>query len=378
MTEKKTKQKLTPKPAPKTEELVAWKPSMPLSFESFRRHLNKLISKDEAEHLAALCIKNKLDPFKIPPEVHIIKYSEKDPAALVVGYQVYLQRAEKMVMLGKSAGYEKGTIVEKNTDIGKRGYVHKAFCRIHRPDWKVPFYHEVWLDEYTRPGPFWKNSPAAQLEKVAVGQAHRLCFSSDFEDLGYFVEEYGLGSTERIPQIEFGESEKVKKEPEEVVEGEVVEEEAGDEMGATEEKIEPEPTTEPPEIPTEPIPAEKPNDSEGKDTETAEKAPETALESPIEQLPLVAKSTEKEKVATPTATGVLSPILAGLKILEAFNRDIDEITELLINRINVKFHNKKPERKVLTDLNEAERTFAMRVIEITIQSEKDKAEGRKK
>jgi phage recombination protein Bet len=116
----------------------------------------------------------KLNPFT--REVHFIKYRNEDKINIVVGYEVYLKRAERT---GKLDGWEAGV-----TEDGQ-----SAWVRIHRKDWNTPFYWEVKLSEFNKKQATWNQIPSFMGKKVAIGQAFRLAFPDELGGMPYTKEE---------------------------------------------------------------------------------------------------------------------------------------------------------------------------------------------
>jgi phage recombination protein Bet len=152
----------------------------------------------------------QLNPYK--KEVHLIKYSENSPLEIVVGYEVYIKRAERS---GKLNGWK-----AENTDTG-------AKITIKRKDWETPFEWEVENVEFDKKQSTWVTQPKFQIKKVAISQGFRLCFPDECGGLPYTKEEFeiieavatditGGGKPDvTIPTAKKGDSEKVieKDEP---------------------------------------------------------------------------------------------------------------------------------------------------------------------
>lgn len=115
-----------------------------------------------------------LNPFL--REVHFIKYSQNDKMAIVVGYEVYIKRAERS---GKLNGWKAGIDSEKGV----------AWVEIHRKDWTDSFYWEVTLSEFDKKQSTWKQIPSFMAKKVAIAQGFRLCFPEDLGNMPYTPEE---------------------------------------------------------------------------------------------------------------------------------------------------------------------------------------------
>lgn len=119
-----------------------------------------------------LCQAYKLNPFK--REIYAVGYGDK--FNIIVGYEVYIKRAERT---GKLDGW-KCVTNENNT---------KAKLTIYRKDWKYPFEHEVLLQEVLQNSPIWKKMPVFMMKKVCIEQGFRICFPDEMGGMPYGVEE---------------------------------------------------------------------------------------------------------------------------------------------------------------------------------------------
>lgn len=121
-----------------------------------------------------------LNPFK--REIHVAVYGEGEyrRISIVVGYQVYLDRAERTGQLDGWRAWIEG-----------QGEDMKALVEIHRKDWTHPFQHEVYWREAVQkkkdgsPTAFWSKQPRFQLRKVAISQGFRLAFPSELGGMPY-------------------------------------------------------------------------------------------------------------------------------------------------------------------------------------------------
>lgn len=115
-----------------------------------------------------------LNPFK--REIHFVKYGT-NPGQVIVGYEIYLKRAE-----------ETGTLD------GWKAWVDgdKAKCIIYRKDRQYPFEWEVDRAEFNKGQSTWKAMPNFMLKKVCIAQAFRLCFPGEMGGLPYIPEEIGV------------------------------------------------------------------------------------------------------------------------------------------------------------------------------------------
>ena len=122
----------------------------------------------------------RLNPFK--REIHVAVYGEGEyrRMSIVVGYQVYLDRAERTGQLDGWRAWVEG-----------QGEDMKALVEIHRKDWHSPFVHEVYWKEAVQrkrdgqPTSFWSKMPKFQLKKVAISQGFRLAFPSELGGMPY-------------------------------------------------------------------------------------------------------------------------------------------------------------------------------------------------
>jgi phage recombination protein Bet len=118
----------------------------------------------------------QLNPFK--REIHCIPYGGS--LTLIVGYEVYLKRAERS---GKLAGWKvwtEGKLEDRSL---------KAICEIWRKDWATSLRHEVYYSEYARNTQIWKEKPHTMIKKVAIAQAFRLAFPDELGGIPYTAEE---------------------------------------------------------------------------------------------------------------------------------------------------------------------------------------------
>ncbi len=122
----------------------------------------------------------RLNPFR--REIHVAVYGEGESRrmSIVVGYQTYLDRAERTGQLDGWRAWVEG-----------QGEDMKALVEIHRKDWHSPFIHEVYWKEAVQrkrdgtPTSFWTKMPRFQLKKVAVSQGFRLAFPSELGGMPY-------------------------------------------------------------------------------------------------------------------------------------------------------------------------------------------------
>ena len=134
----------------------------------------------EREFLLAMGIARayNLNPFK--REIHFIKYSQESQISIVVGYEVYLKRAERTGKL-KNWFCE---IVKAEDALDKTGGKDMARITINRKDWDRPFVWEILRREVAHPSTsgknnLWNTQPDFMFKKVAIGQGFRLAFPDE-------------------------------------------------------------------------------------------------------------------------------------------------------------------------------------------------------
>jgi phage recombination protein Bet len=126
-----------------------------------------------------------LNPYK--REIHIsgpFGIGKDRRLSIVVGYEVYIKRAERS---GKLDGWKSWVEGEGNDMV--------AWIKIHRKDRKEPFEWPVYYPEAVQttregnPNRFWKRMPRLMLRKVAISQGFRLCFPEEIGGLPYTSDE---------------------------------------------------------------------------------------------------------------------------------------------------------------------------------------------
>ena len=112
------------------------------------RNMGTQLPQQQAAQFLELCQCYKLNPFK--REIYAVGYGNK--FNIIVGYEVYLKRAERT---GKLNGWR----CETNED------GTKAKVTIHRKDWQYPFEHEVLMGEVRQNSPIWQKMPTFMMKK---------------------------------------------------------------------------------------------------------------------------------------------------------------------------------------------------------------------
>ncbi len=151
------------------------------------------VTQEELVLFIKLCQAQRVNPF-VQGEVHLIKYDDKSPAQMVIGYDTYKRRAEENPSYIKK---ESGIVVLRGDEvIAKEGAclyptetLVGGWCKVYkaRSGQQVTSYKEVSFSEYDKGNKIWKEKPCTMIEKVAVSQALREAFPTEFE--GLYTEE---------------------------------------------------------------------------------------------------------------------------------------------------------------------------------------------
>lgn len=159
------------------------------------------ITMPEFKLFTELCKVRKLNPFL--REAYLIKYSEKQPASIVVGKDAILKRA---VLNEQYDGMKSGIIVSnENMEVIERKGTFKlpsetlvgGWAEVFRKDWKNSIYCSVSLEESIQkkndgtPNSNWTKQPATMIEKVAKVRALREAFVEDLAGM-YEAEEMNV------------------------------------------------------------------------------------------------------------------------------------------------------------------------------------------
>lgn len=165
-----------------------------LTKETIKKHLCPNATEQELIMGLEIAKMFNLNPLK--REIYFVKYSDKlsDKMQVLVGYEVYLKRAERS---GKYNGLE--ITSEGNVKDGTL----KAIVKVYRKDWTHPLIHEAYYNEYVQcktiwkdgmkageePNKFWATKPITMIKKVAISQAFRMAFPDEFDGLPYTSDE---------------------------------------------------------------------------------------------------------------------------------------------------------------------------------------------
>lgn len=175
--------------------------------------VGKNVTDSEIFVFLKLCEYQKLNPFL--KEAYIVKWSEKQPAQIIVGKDVFTKRLDSHPLC---EGWAAGTIVLKQDGSleERKGtfYLKKSetlvgsWFLVHRKGWKEPFYWSVTYDEYhqsyydketrkTVPKGNWGTMPATMIVKCAITSGARNAFPKNFEGM-YGEEEMGIDEASTI------------------------------------------------------------------------------------------------------------------------------------------------------------------------------------
>lgn len=154
------------------------KQSIELTTDIVRKYLvsgGGVVEDNEVIMFMQLCKARRLNPWI--KEAYLIKYGTKDPAAIVIGKDAFLRRAQNNP---KYIGHE----VEVAPD-GK-----EASCKVHIEGYKVPISVTVYYDECVGKksdgtiNKQWKRRPKTMLRKCALVAGLKEAFT---EDLGGLI-----------------------------------------------------------------------------------------------------------------------------------------------------------------------------------------------
>lgn len=163
---------------------------------------NSNLTEHEQKMFVSVAMAYGLNPFK--REIYLVAYGsgDKRKLSIIVGYEIYLKRAERT---GKLDGFEvsisgifkKGKIQKKKFD-GTFYDVHgilpesevSATCTVWVKGKTHPVVWTVWFDEYTQNNEMWLSKPRTMIKKVAIEQAFRIAFPDEMGGMPYAPEEF--------------------------------------------------------------------------------------------------------------------------------------------------------------------------------------------
>lgn len=169
------------------------------SIEKYLESMGNKLSQKHRTQFVEIASAFQLNPFI--REIYGIPYG--DNFSIIVGYEVYLKRAEtsgqlagwrawtegevKFEQVKKTVNKKDGGTFEKTVTV-PRGNL-KGCVEIKRKDWDSPFYHEVYLDEYSQDNEMWGSKPRTMIKKVAIAQGFRMAFPVELGGIPYTADE---------------------------------------------------------------------------------------------------------------------------------------------------------------------------------------------
>lgn len=141
---------------------------------AYLANLNQNLTNAQREQFLEICVGFGLNPFK--REIYAVPFGSN--FNIIVGYEVYIKRAERS---GQLAGWK----CETQNENGEL----KAVLTIYRKDWQEPFIHEVYMSEYAQNNNMWRTKPRTMIKKVAIAQGFRLAFSCECGGMPYTADE---------------------------------------------------------------------------------------------------------------------------------------------------------------------------------------------
>lgn len=169
---------------------------------SFLQDMGFKLRPADANKFIELCGVYNLNPFT--REIYPVVY--QNTLNIIVGYEVYIKRAERSGLLKGWKTWTEGSM--KNGDL-------KACIEIIRAGFESPFYHEVYFSEYALQTPIWKSKPITMIKKVAIAQGFRLAFPCELGGIPYTSDELNTENAKAFTSVESvpkAEAKKVGKE----------------------------------------------------------------------------------------------------------------------------------------------------------------------
>jgi len=178
-----------------------------LSFETIAKYLvqghSEYVTRQEMMYFMGICKSRGLNPFA--KDCYLIKYSQKDGAAIITSIDYFRKRAKAQ---RDCKGWRKGIIVERKGEIVYSDglmldddILLGGWFKAKPEGWEEPFVLEVNLKGYikkTKDGAitkFWqKENQPTQIAKVAESQGLRTLWPDEFQQL-YTQEELGEANT---------------------------------------------------------------------------------------------------------------------------------------------------------------------------------------
>lgn len=177
-----------------------------LTFDDIRNYICPDANDQETMIFLKLCQARNLNPFL--RDVYLIKYDKTKPAQMVVGKDAFTKKAEDHP---KFDGYKAGIIVKNPDSLNGLDYREGTFllkgeellggwAEVYRTDRKAtPYKMAVSMKEYSTGKSNWDLKPATMIRKVALVQALREAFPSEFSGM-YDQDEIGIDPSKEVGQ----------------------------------------------------------------------------------------------------------------------------------------------------------------------------------
>lgn len=144
---------------------------------------NGNVTDQEVVMFMNLCKYQGLNPFL--NEAHLIKYSDKVPASIVVGKEAYMKRAQRQPDFER---LEAGLIIERDNEIIEvegsfklpKDKLLGGWAKVYRKGIEKPMVAKVSIQEYSQSQSTWNTKPATMIRKVAIVQAIRETYPEQF------------------------------------------------------------------------------------------------------------------------------------------------------------------------------------------------------
>lgn len=191
-----------------------------IQINKYLKSLGSKLNETHTNQFIEMCKGFNLNPFK--REIYGIGFGNN--FNIVIGYEVFLKRAERSGCLTGWRFWTEGELKTVTKEVNfkdklgnwKKKFVDaprgiKGCIEIHRKDWEKPFYHEVYIEEYSPDNKIWCSKPRTMIKKVAAAQGFRLAFPVELGGLPYIEDE--LSNVNDIPPEQTVERPEPQKKP---------------------------------------------------------------------------------------------------------------------------------------------------------------------
>lgn len=146
-------------------------------IEDYLKSMGNSLSDKHRTQFIQIAKAFNLNPFT--REIYGIQYGPN--FNIIVGYEVYLKRAERSGLLDGWEVFSEGS--QKDGDF-------RATCIVHRKDLKHPIKRTVYFDEYNQNNQMWKTKSRVMIEKVAIATTFRQAFPDELSGMPYTEAEH--------------------------------------------------------------------------------------------------------------------------------------------------------------------------------------------